>query len=153
MIAVIQRVKGASVSVNNKIINSIKKGILILVGIEKDDSEKDLKFVANKIVNLRIFPDKKNKMNLSILDINGEILSISQFTLTSKIKKGRRPDFGRAMPPEKAKIFYEKFLKELRTYNIPVKDGLFGAMMEVSLINDGPVTFIIDSKIKKDGTK
>ncbi len=153
MIAVIQRVKEASVSVNNKKINSIKKGILILVGIEKDDNEKDLKFVANKIVNLRIFPDEKGKMNLSVFDIKGEILSVSQFTLTSKIKKGRRPDFGRAMPPEKAKTFYEKFLKELSSYDIPVKDGVFGAMMEVSLRNDGPVTFIINSKIKKDGIK
>ncbi len=149
MIAVLQRVKRASVSVNGREISAINKGILLLAGIEKDDSDFDLKFIANKVVNLRIFPDNEGKMNLSLIDIGGEILSVSQFTITSKIKKGRRPDFTRAMPPSEAKILYEKFLKELSSYGIPVKDGIFGAMMEVSLINYGPVTFILDSKLKK----
>ena len=149
MIAVIQRVKRAMVKVDDKIVGSIGKGILVLVGIEYDDNVKDRDFVVNKILNLRIFPDSDGKMNLSVVDIKGEILSVSQFTLTSKIKKGRRPDFGRAMPSKKAKAFYQEFLSDLRKSNLKVEDGKFGAMMEVELINDGPVTFIIDSKIKK----
>ncbi len=149
MIAVIQRVKRAMVKVDDKIVGSIGKGILVLVGIEYDDNVKDRDFVVNKILNLRIFPDSDGKMNLSVVDIKGEILSVSQFTLTSKIKKGRRPDFVRAMPSEKAKAFYQEFLSDLRKSNLKVEDGKFGAMMEVELINDGPVTFIIDSKIKK----
>ena len=149
MIVVLQRVKRALVKVDNEIISEIGKGILALVGIEVNDTEKDRDFVVNKILNLRIFPDKEGKMNLSLLDIKGEILSVSQFTLTSKLKKGRRPDFGRAMPPKEARVFYDKFLDELKKSGLSVKDGKFGAMMEVELINDGPVTFIIDSKIKK----
>ncbi len=149
MIAVIQRVKKASVRIENEVISEIGKGILVLVGIEYDDSEKDREFIVSKILNLRIFPDSEGKMNLSVADIKGEILSVSQFTLTSKIKKGRRPDFGRAMPSEKAKAFYQEFLNALKKSNLKVEDGKFGAMMEVELINDGPVTFIIDSKIKK----
>ncbi len=148
MIALIQRVKRASVSIKGKTVNRIGKGILVLIGIEKNDTDKDMEFVANKILNLRIFPDSENKMNLSIIDIKGEILSISQFTLTAKIKKGRRPSFSEAMEPEKAKDFYDRFLKILSSSNIIVKDGVFGEMMNVELINEGPVTFIIDSKIK-----
>ena len=148
MKAIIQRVKKAIVRVNDEIVSEIGKGILVLVGVEKEDTEKEREFIADKIINLRIFPDSEGKMNLSVLDIKGEILSVSQFTLTSKIKNGRRPDFGRAMPPEKAKDFYQEFLNDLKKSGLIVKDGKFGAMMEVELINDGPVTFILDSKVK-----
>ncbi len=143
---VLQRVKSAKVKVNEKIVSEIKKGLLLLVAIEKNDAEEDIKFLAEKVVNLRIFPDNEYRMNLSLIDVGGEILSISQFTLSSRIKKGRRPDFHRAMEPEKAKELYEKFLNALRNYNITVKDGVFGAMMDVELINWGPVTFILEDK-------
>jgi D-tyrosyl-tRNA(Tyr) deacylase len=148
MIVLIQRVKSAKVSVDSREINKIGKGVLVFVGIEKNDNDKELEFISDKILNLRIFPDSDNKMNLSIIDIRGEILSISQFTLTARIKNGRRPSFSNAMEPEKAKLLYNKLLKNLSKSGISVKDGVFGAMMKIELVNDGPVTFIIDSKIK-----
>ncbi len=148
MIALIQRVKSAKVSVNDKEINKIGKGILVFVGIEKNDDDKEIEFISEKILNLRIFPDSDNRMNLSIMDIKGEILSISQFTLTAKIKKGRRPSFSNAMEPEKAKSLYYKLLENLSNREISVKDGVFGEMMDIELVNEGPVTFIIDSKLK-----
>jgi D-tyrosyl-tRNA(Tyr) deacylase len=149
MRVVIQRVDRASVAAAGKVAGKIGTGILIYAGIEKGDSEKEIVFVAEKILNLRIFPDTEKKMNLSVKDINGEILSISQFTLTSHIKKGRRPDFNNAEDPEKAKALYEKFNK-LMAEEIKVETGVFGAMMKIDSINDGPVTFIIEKRYHSD---
>jgi len=143
MRVVIQRVDRASVAVEGKITGQIGKGILVYAGIEKGDTEKEIVFMVEKILNLRIFPDRERKMNLSVKDINGEILSISQFTLASHIKKGRRPDFNNAEDPERAKSLYEKF-NRLMAEEIKVETGVFAAMMKIDAINDGPVTFIIE---------
>lgn len=143
MRVVIQRVDRASVAVDGKITGKIGRGILVFAGIEKGDREKEIVFMAEKILNLRIFPDGERKMNLCVKDIKGEILSISQFTLASHIKKGRRPDFNNAEDPEKAKSLYEKFNK-LMAEEIKVETGVFAAMMKIDSINDGPVTFIIE---------
>jgi len=148
MIAVVQRVKHSRVNIGKKRISEIKRGLLVFAGVEKRDTKKDINYVANKILNLRIFPDKERQMNLSVLDINGEILSVSQFTLTSRLKKGRRPDFSRAMKPDKAKKFYEEFINKLKSSTLKVEDGIFGEIMDIEIINEGPVTFIIDSKVK-----
>ncbi len=145
MIAVIQRVQKSYVKVGDKIVGEIGKGINVLLGVEKGDTEDQIKKLVNKIVNLRIFEDQKGKMNLSLIDIKGEALVISQFTLAANIKKGRRPSFENAETPEKAKELYEKFVQEMARY-VPVKTGIFAAHMEVFILNDGPVTFIIDSK-------
>jgi D-aminoacyl-tRNA deacylase len=145
MRTVIQRVGKAKVEVEGRIVGKIGKGILVYVGIEKGDTEKETAYVAEKILNLRIFPDGENKMNLSVKDIGGEILSISQFTLASYIKKGRRPDFTNAEEPGKAEVLYEKF-NEALSMEIKVEKGEFGAMMEIESVNDGPVTFIIEKK-------
>jgi D-tyrosyl-tRNA(Tyr) deacylase len=143
MRAVIQRVQEARVAVEGKVVGQIKKGILVYLGVEKGDTEKEIEFMAEKILNLRIFGDRENRMNLSISEINGDILSISQFTLASYIKKGRRPDFTNAMEPNQAREFYELFNRIL-SRRIKTATGIFGAKMEVSSINDGPVTFIIE---------
>mgnify|MGYP003571577854 CR=1 FL=1 len=140
----IQRVKKASVSINNCLYSEISKGILAFVGVEKGDTEEQAEKLAGKIVNLRIFPDENGKMNRSIKDISGEILIVSQFTLCSDCKKGTRPSFDNSASPEIANNLYEKFISEVKKLNISAKTGQFGAMMEVSLINDGPVTFIIE---------
>lgn len=145
MIALLQRVKYSSVSVDSMEIASIHKGYNILLGVMKGDSIEDINKLINKIVHLRIFADDKGKMNLNILDIEGEALVVSQFTLVASVKKGRRPSFDNAMPPEEAKSLYNIFCKELQKY-IPVSTGKFGAMMEVDILNDGPVTIIINSK-------
>jgi len=145
MIAVLQKVNKSYVEVDGKIVGEIGKGINILLGIEKGDTEEDLNKLVKKIINLRIFEDENKKMNLSILDIKGEILVVSQFTLVANLKKGNRPSFENAELPEKAKTLYEKFVKELSIY-IPVKTGIFGADMKVFIENDGPVTFILNSK-------
>lgn len=149
MRVVIQRVDRASVAVDGKITGKIGKGILVFAGIEKGDTEREILFMAEKILNLRIFPDREKRMNLSVKDINGEILSISQFTLTSYIKKGRRPDFNNAEDPEKAKSLYEKFNK-LMAEEINVETGVFAAMMKIDSINDGPVTFIIEKRYNSE---
>ena len=142
MRVIVQRVKSASVKTYDK--NSeIKKGLLLYAGIEKNDNIDIVKFVVDKILNLRIFPNNEDKMDRSVLDINGEILSISQFTLASYIKKGRRPDFSNAKNPEEAEQLYRSF-NNIMKEKIIVKEGVFGAMMEVKSINDGPVTFIIE---------
>lgn len=145
MKVVIQRVSQASVSVNGAVHNSINKGLLILVGIEAEDTEDLIPKIIAKINALRIFDDEEGKMNLSISDIQGEILLISQFTLCADIKKGRRPSYIHAMPPSEALIFFDKTVDEWQKSPIPVKTGKFGTHMEVSLINDGPVTITIDS--------
>lgn len=145
MRACIQRVKEASVSIENKIIGKIDKGLLILLGVTHQDTEKDVQYLANKIVNLRIFEDKSNKFNLSMLDVNGQALIISQFTLYGDCRKGRRPDFTQAASPELAKGLYLKFIEIMKKTGITVAEGEFGAMMLVDIHNDGPVTLIVDS--------
>lgn len=145
MIAVLQRVNKSWVEVDGKVVGEIGKGINILLGVEKGDTEEDIKKLINKIPFLRIFEDKNGKMNLSVIDIGGEALVISQFTLAGNVKKGRRPSFDNAEEPEKAKLLYEKFVEELSKF-IPVKTGIFAAYMKVFIENDGPVTFIINSK-------
>ena len=150
MKVVIQRVKKSSVSINNSIKSEIGKGLLLLVGFEKDDNEDDLVWMGNKIISLRIFDDNDGIMNLSVKDINGELLVISQFTLHAKTKKGNRPSYIKAAKPEISIPLYEQFIKELKkNIGSELKTGEFGADMQVSLINDGPVTIIIDSKNKK----
>jgi D-aminoacyl-tRNA deacylase len=150
MRAVIQRVSRASVTIDNKIFSEAGAGLLILAGIEESDSDNDIEWLASKIINLRIFDDTSGIMNLSVLDTAGEILAISQFTLHAKTKKGNRPSYIRAAPPELAKPLYEKFVKKLSELSgKEVKTGVFGAMMQVELVNDGPVTIIIDTKEKE----
>lgn len=142
---VIQRVKSASVTVDNEIIGKIGKGILVLLGISVDDSEKDALYLLEKTLNLRIFEDYEDKMNLSLLDISGELLVVSQFTLYGDSRKGRRPSFIEAAPPEKANALYEYFVSEAKQKLLRVETGKFQAMMDVALINDGPVTILLDS--------
>ena len=143
MIAVIQRVKKASVTIDNKLFSHINQGILVLLGIEKKDTEEQAKFLADKIINLRIFEDIEGRMNLSLADVNGEILVVSQFTLAADCRKGKRPGFDNAAKPELAIPLYEKFIKFVKDQNIQAETGKFGAMMDVSLVNDGPVTFVL----------
>jgi len=145
VITVIQRVSQSHVEVNGEIVGKIGVGLNILLGVVKGDTEEDIKKLVNKIVNLRIFEDEKGKMNLSLLDIKGEALIISQFTLAGNVKKGRRPSFDDAEKPERAKELYEKFCEEFSKY-VHVEKGIFAADMKVFILNDGPVTFIIDSK-------
>jgi D-tyrosyl-tRNA(Tyr) deacylase len=145
MRVVIQRVKRASVEVEGAIVGKIGKGILAYVGIEKGDTEKEIAFMAEKILNLRIFPDEEYKMNLCVKDVGGAILSISQFTLASYIKKGRRPDFTNAENPARAEELYNKF-NDILSREIKVEKGVFGAMMEIESVNNGPVTFIVEKK-------
>ncbi len=147
MRVVIQRVKKVSVEIDNKLKSSISKGMLIFLGIEDSDTEKDIEFLCQKICKLRIFDDKDGVMNLSVKDISGEILLVSQFTLHASVKKGNRPTYIKASKPDIAIPMYEKFIKTLeKEFENEVKTGEFGADMEVALINDGPVTIIIDSK-------
>ncbi len=145
MRVVIQRVNRASVEVEGTIVGQIGKGILAYVGIEKGDTEKEIAFMAEKILNLRIFPDEEYKMNLCVKDVGGAILSISQFTLASYIKKGRRPDFTNAEDPAKAEELYNKF-NDILSREIKVEKGVVGAMMVIESVNNGPVTFIIEKK-------
>ena len=149
MRVVIQKVKEASVSVEKKTISSIKKGLLILVGIENADTQEDINWLVKKVVQLRIFSDKNGVMNLSIKDVDGDIIVVSQFTLHANTKKGNRPSYIRAAKPDISIPMYEKFISEME--NVLGKEigtGEFGATMDVELINDGPVTIIIDSKQK-----
>ncbi|NEU10177.1 D-tyrosyl-tRNA(Tyr) deacylase [Flavihumibacter sp. R14] len=149
MRAVIQRVSEASVKVDNQVTGQIKQGFLILLGIESDDEETDLTWLAQKIANLRVFNDENYQMNKSLADIDGRILLISQFTLFAQTKKGNRPGFTRAARPEKAIPLYEKMQQELeRITDTKVEAGIFGADMKVSLMNDGPVTIIMDTRDK-----
>jgi D-tyrosyl-tRNA(Tyr) deacylase len=145
VIALLQRVSRSSVSIDGETVAKIGSGYNILLGVLKGDSEADIEKLVQKIVNLRIFADEKGKMNKSILDVGGEALVVSQFTLAGSVRKGRRPSFDNAMPPEDAKRLYEEFCQRL-SQHIEVQTGRFGAMMEVAIVNDGPVTFIVDSK-------
>ncbi len=146
MRAVIQRVKESSVSVNNDITGAIKNGLLVLLGVSEKDEKAEADYLADKIVNLRIFEDDQGKMNLSLLQKGGDMLVVSQFTLYGDCRKGRRPSFIEAAHPEKATALYEYFIDQVRNKNIRVETGRFGAMMDVSLVNDGPVTLIVNSK-------
>ena len=142
---VIQRVKNASVSTDNLLFSKINQGLLLLVGIEDADTVQDLDYAVRKITQMRIFSDNEDKMNLSVLDVQGEILSISQFTLYAETKKGNRPSFSQAGKPDFAQAMYEK-LNEKLSQLVPTKVGIFGANMQVNLLNDGPVTIILDTK-------
>jgi len=146
MRVLVQRVKSAGVSVNLKGVSEIDKGILLLVGIGKDDNSDDIEYMSRKISNLRIFEDEKGKMNFDIKQADGAVLSISQFTLYADTRKGNRPGFDQSADPDKAKVLWEKFNKALKSNGLEVKEGIFGAHMEVGLINDGPVTILIDSR-------
>ncbi len=143
MKVLIQRVKRASVEVDSKMVSQIGKGILAFVGVEKGDTSENVEKAVRKVVNLRIFPDEEGKMNRSLLDVNGEMLVVSQFTLCGDCKKGTRPSFDNSAPPDIANSLYEEFAKGVNNSGIKVGTGVFGAMMDVSLINDGPVTFHI----------
>ena len=147
MKVVVQRVKQSSVSIDNKIYNEIGNGLMVLVGFTEGDNSLDIDYCVKKIVNLRIFDDENGVMNKSILDINGEILSISQFTLYADVKRGNRPSYIKALKGELSTKLYDEFNKKLNEV-VKTKTGIFGADMKVSLINDGPVTIIIDSKEK-----
>ncbi|SFJ00771.1 D-aminoacyl-tRNA deacylase [Thermoflavimicrobium dichotomicum] len=146
MRVLLQRVKEAKVTVEKEITGEIRQGLLLLVGFTEGDDEKDLDYLADKIVHLRIFEDEEGKMNRSLLDVGGAILSVSQFTLYGDCRKGRRPNFMAALRPDQANILYERFNEKLRSYGVQVETGVFGAMMEVHLINDGPVTLMLESK-------
>jgi len=144
---VLQRVKEAAVEVQGKIVGKIGQGICLLVGIEKGDSEEDAHYLAKKVTELRIFPDEEGRMNLSVLDVQGEAMAVSQFTLAGSLKKGRRPSFDKAEEPEKAEKLFKYFVELIKQRGIKVETGIFQAMMDVHLINEGPVTFILEKKI------
>lgn len=146
MRAVVQRVKKASVKVENEVIGEIGEGLLILLGVEDEDKDEDIKYLAEKVSNLRIFEDSEGKMNLSLVDVKGEMLVVSQFTLYGDCRKGRRPNFMMAAKPDYANEMYIKFVEECRKYIDKVETGQFQAEMDVELINSGPVTLLIDSK-------
>ena len=150
MIVVIQRVAEASVKIDGRVKSEIGVGLLILVGIEEADSEEDISWLSKKITNLRIFPDENQVMNKSVMDVAGEVLLISQFTLHASTKKGNRPSYIKAARPDVATPLYEKFIQTLESeLGKPIGTGEFGADMQVALINDGPVTILIDSKDRK----
>ena len=141
---VVKRVKEAKVEVENKVVGNIEKGFLVLVGITHDDTEIKADYLEKKLVNLRVFEDENQKMNLSIKDVKGKLLIVSQFTLYANCKEGNRPSFTNAAKPEMANDLYEYFCKKCEEYEIDVEKGIFGADMQVSLINDGPVTIIME---------
>ncbi|MEW6096977.1 MAG: D-aminoacyl-tRNA deacylase [bacterium] len=149
MRACIQRVREANVTIDNKIVGKIDKGLVVLLGITHQDTQADVEYLVNKIVNLRIFEDESNKFNLSILDVDGQILIISQFTLYGDCRKGRRPDFTQAASQVLAKELYIKFIEMMKKTGIVVAEGEFGAKMLVDIHNDGPVTLILESKNKR----
>jgi D-tyrosyl-tRNA(Tyr) deacylase len=142
----IQRVKSARVTVDGQEVSSIGNGLLLLVGIGKGDSEDDIRYLSKKVANLRIFEDKQGKMNLNVQQVNGQVLSVSQFTLYGDTRKGNRPGFDQSADPDTAQTYFEKFNKSLRDWNLEVREGLFGAHMNVDLINDGPVTIWLESE-------
>lgn len=146
MRAVVQRISYGNVKVNEETVGEIDKGLLVFLGIGKHDSEEDINYLVNKILGLRIFEDENEKMNLSLLDIKGDILIVSQFTLYGDVRKGRRPNFTDSAPPEIAEKMYKQFISKCKKNDIKVEEGIFGADMDVSLVNDGPVTILLDSK-------
>lgn len=146
MRAVVQRVTDADVSVEGKITGSVKKGFVVLLGVEDGDSKKDADYIIDKVTGLRVFDDAEGKMNLSVTDIGGEVLAVSQFTLLGDVRKGKRPSFIKAARPEEAKALYEYFVSGIRAKGIHVGEGVFQAEMLVRINNDGPVTILLDSK-------
>ena len=144
MKALIQRVKSASVTIDGLLYSKIGQGLLVFLGVEKGDDNLNAEKLADKLSKLRIFEDENEKMNHSILDIEGEMLIVSQFTLCGDCKKGTRPSFDKSAPPKIANELYEYFISQVKSFNIPVQTGKFGAMMDVELINDGPVTFMVE---------
>ena len=146
MRCVVQRVSSASVAVNGQIVGQIGKGLMVLVGVGQGDGEKDIQYMADKLPNLRIFEDEQGKMNLSLLDAGGAILAVSQFTLLGDARGGRRPSFIEAARPETANPMYEELVRRLRDTGLTVETGVFQSEMAVSLINDGPVTILLDSR-------
>ncbi|PGT81920.1 MULTISPECIES: D-aminoacyl-tRNA deacylase [Bacillaceae] len=146
MKVVVQRAKDAQVTVEGDVVGNIKAGVMVLVGITHDDTETDAEYLAEKIAHLRIFEDESGKMNYSLLDIEGEVLSVSQFTLYGDCRKGRRPNYMNAAKPDYANNLYEMFNQKLKDKGLHVETGTFGAMMDVQFTNDGPVTLIIESK-------
>lgn len=146
MRVVVQRVSRGSVTVAGEIVGSIRQGLVILLGIGRDDTEEDVRYLSEKIANLRIFEDEEGKMNLSVLEIKGEVLAVSQFTLFGDCRKGRRPSFAHAAPPEEAERLYLRFVEVLQGFGLEVSTGRFQTMMQVEIHNDGPVTILLDSK-------
>ena len=146
MIAVIQRFSKANVKIGKNIVGQIRHGLVILLGVKKDDNEEDADFLVRKVSGLRIYNDSNEKMNLSIKDVDGSALVISQFTLCGDMKKGRRPSFIDAAPPKEGQRLYEYFISSLLKEGMPVESGEFGSMMDVELVNEGPATFILNSK-------
>ncbi len=146
MRAVIQRVKESSVAIDGQVVGQCAHGFMVLIGVEEGDTEKDLAYIADKVPNLRIFEDENGKMNRSLMDIGGQILAISQFTLLGDARGGRRPSFTAAARPDTAVPMYEALVEKWRGLGIHVETGVFGADMQVSLINDGPVTILLDSR-------
>lgn len=145
---VIQRVSNASVEVEGLVVGAIGQGLMLLVGVEENDTQEDVDWLVKKVLDLRIFSDEEGKMNLSVKDIKGEILCISQFTLIADYKKGNRPSFIRAAKPDKAIPLFESFKELIKQSGLKIESGVFGADMKVSLLNDGPVTIVMDSKTK-----
>jgi len=146
MRAVLTRVKSASVTIDGEVVGSIGKGFLILLGVGPDDTEEHCKYLAQKALGLRVFEDENEKMNLGLDQVGGEVLVVSQFTLYGNCRKGRRPSFAEAAPPELGNRLYEQFLRECEALGFPPQHGRFGASMEVASVNDGPVTLILDTK-------
>jgi len=146
MRGVVQRVKRAGVTVDGELVGRIDKGLLVFLGVGNEDGEKDIQYLANKIMNLRIFEDSDGKMNESLLDQKGELLIVSQFTLYGDCRRGKRPSFDKAARPKDAEMLYERFVEYCKGFEIKVETGKFQAMMDVELVNDGPVTILLDSK-------
>lgn len=146
MRVVVQRVEKAGITIDDQLISSIGRGMLVLLGIERGDLERDAEYLLDKIINLRIFADDEGKMNLSLLDVSGAMLVVSQFTLLGDCRKGRRPSFTNAAKPREAQLLYHYFIEKALVKKVPVASGEFQAMMKVDFINDGPVTIIMDSK-------
>ena len=146
MKVVVQRCKRAKVSVNNQVLGAINEGVMLLVGFTQNDSLKEIKYLADKVINLRIFDDENGVMNKSLKDVNGSILSISQFTLYADTSRGRRPSYIKALNGKEASNLYDKFNEELKNHNIHVETGIFGSEMEVDFINDGPITIILEKE-------
>ena len=147
MLAIVQRCTSSNITVDNEIISEISLGLHILLGVSKGDEKKDSEYIAKKITALRIFSDKKGKMNLSLSDVEGSVLVVSQFTLCANLKRGSRPSFIEAAPPKIGESLYDYFVSCLRNNNAEVQTGKFGANMDVELVNQGPATFVIDSKV------